>query len=139
MEGYRVKTPVQLRRVRYEQTNQPLRDFYDRLLYVADSTKMRSGNWQLCHVTSRYIPLPSAQLLAWTWIVGDRAYIVAINYGPHKASAHIALPKDIHTSDTASYQSIFCSTNYRPNDVQLKNNHLHTNLPAWAFTILQLQ
>src|SRR6185503_3989113 len=65
-EGYRVRTPVQLRRRRQEPGNQRLRNFYERFLSLPD---IRQGHFVMLP------PRPARAendtykaLLAWTWV-----------------------------------------------------------------------
>jgi len=80
-EGYRVRTPVQLRRRRQEPGNQRLRNFYERFLSLPD---IRQGHFVMLP------PRPARTendtykaLLAWSWVHETHCWLVVINYAEH--------------------------------------------------------
>src|SRR4029434_1598146 len=77
-EGYRVRTPVQLRRRRQEPSNQRLRRFYERFLSLPE---IRPAHFVVLHPCSaREGDDTYKALLAWAWAHETQCWLVVINY-----------------------------------------------------------
>src|SRR4029434_5517753 len=77
-DGFRVRTPVQLRRRRQEAGNQRLRSFYERFLPLPD---IRQGHFFVLHPNSVCAGDDTYRaLLAWAWAHETHCWLVVINY-----------------------------------------------------------
>jgi len=77
-EGYRVRTPVQLRRRRQEPGNQRLQRFYERFLSLPD---IRQGHFVVLHACPVHAGDDTYKaLLAWAWAHETQCWLVVINY-----------------------------------------------------------
>jgi hypothetical protein len=88
-EGYRVRTPVQLRRRRQEPRNQRLHNFYERFLPLPD---IRQGHFVVLHPHSIHAGDDTYKaLLAWAWVHETHCWLVIINYAERMSQGAINL------------------------------------------------
>jgi hypothetical protein len=88
-EGYRVRTPVQLRRRRQEPSNERLRSFYERFLPLPD---IRQGHFVVLHPHSAGAEDDTYRsLLAWAWGQETHCWLVVINYAERLSQGAIPL------------------------------------------------
>ncbi len=93
MRGYRIKLPVQLGRRPPEEPDRALEAFYRALLADAALPIYRDGTWCLRNVASAEPGGGSfANLIAYTWQLGDERRVIVINYAPGHARGRVRLP-----------------------------------------------
>src|SRR5262245_20611776 len=88
-EGYRVRTPVQLRRRLQEPGNQRLRNFYEQCLTLPD---VRHGHFVILQPHAACTGDDTYKvLLSWAWVQESRCWLVVINYADHLSQGSINL------------------------------------------------
>ncbi len=88
-EGYRVRTPVQLRRRHQEPGNPRLRHFYERFLTLPD---VRQGHFVVLHPHAACTGDGTYRaLLSWAWVHESHCWLVVINYADHLSQGAINL------------------------------------------------
>jgi hypothetical protein len=80
LEGRKIRLPVFLRRRTAEAVNQPVKDFYSKLLQVVNAPVLREGSWSLCQCTGWPDNSSYQNLLAWSWINETDGYLIVINF-----------------------------------------------------------
>lgn len=87
-EGARVRPPVQLGRWPHEQTDDRVRDVYERLLRTTNQPLFHEGEWVLLE------SLPAgddthAHIVGYRWTLGASTAIIAVNLSNATAQAHL--------------------------------------------------
>ena len=93
-EGRKVRVPVFLRRRIEESADEGLLAFYAKLLAAIDQPAFREGQWNLCERTGWPDNLSFQNLIAWSWILGDVRYLIAVNLSDNALQARVRVPWD---------------------------------------------
>ncbi|MEU9166329.1 alpha-amylase [Streptomyces sp. NPDC048420] len=134
-EGRRVRVPVFLRRGPQEPVDEPLRDFYGRLLPTAAA--VRRGDWR--PVTPAGWPDNDTHrnLLAWTWTHTDGRHLVVVNDSDRPAQARLPLPwDDLRGREHRITDLLSGEANDRHGD-ELTDSGLFVSLDAWGSHVFE--
>lgn len=134
-EGRRVRPPVFLRRRPQEPVDEPLRDFYDRLLPAA--AIVRRGDWRPLTPAGWEDNDTHRHLLAWTWTHADARHLVVINDSGRPAQARLPLPWDDLRGRTHRATDLLTGAVYDRDGDELTDSGLFVSLEAWGYHVLQ--
>ncbi|WP_053850805.1 alpha-amylase family glycosyl hydrolase [Streptomyces sp. NRRL B-24085] len=134
-DGRRVRPPVFLRRRPQEPADEPLRDFYARLLPAAAS--VRRGEWRL--LTPRGLPDDDTHhhLLAWTWTHADARHLVVVNDSGRPARARLPLPWDDLRGRACRATDLLTGAVHDRDGDELTGSGLFVSLAAWECHVLR--
>ncbi|MFF7168254.1 alpha-amylase family glycosyl hydrolase [Streptomyces pseudovenezuelae] len=134
-EGRRVRPPVFLTRRPEEPVDEPLRDFYERLLPAAAS--VRRGDWR--PLTPAGLPDDHTHhhLLAWTWTHADARHLVVVNHSDRPAAARLPLPWDDLRGRVCRATDLLTGAVYDRDGDELTDSGLFVSLAAWGCHVLQ--
>ncbi|MGK3940672.1 alpha-amylase family glycosyl hydrolase [Streptomyces caeruleatus] len=134
-EGRRVRPPVFLRRRPQEPVDEPLRDFYDRLLPAAAS--VRRGDWRPLTPAGPPDNDTHRHLLAWTWTHADVRHLVVVNDSDRPAQARLPLPWDDLRGRPCRATDLLTGAVYDRDGDELSDCGLFVALDAWGCHVLR--
>ena len=139
-EGRKKRISPHLIRGPEEPVDQPLKQFYDRLLAVLRQSVVRDGQWQLLECASAWEGNGSSDsFLAYAWQAsGGERLLVTVNYAPHQSQCYIRLPFADLRNGQWRLQDLLSETKYDRDGNDLESHGLYLDVPAWhchAFTI----
>ena len=93
-EGRRVRVPVFLERRPDEPPDEELAAWYRELLFTVADHRVRTGTWQLLDVTGWNDNQSRANLIAWSWTLGDgdHRHLIVVNLSEVSSQGQIPLP-----------------------------------------------
>ncbi|MDH6582904.1 hypothetical protein M2161_002010 [Streptomyces sp. SAI-133] len=134
-EGRRVRPPVFLRRRPQEPVDEPLRDFYHRLLPAAAS--VRRGDWRPLTPEGRPDDDTHRNLLAWTWTHADARHLVVVNDSDRPAQARLPLPWEDLRGRVCRATDLLTGAVYDRDGDELTDSGLFVSLGAWGCHVLE--
>ncbi|MDH6611828.1 hypothetical protein M2164_007463 [Streptomyces sp. SAI-208] len=134
-EGRRVRPPVFLRRRPQEPVDEPLRDFYHRLLPAAAS--VRRGDWRPLTLEGRPDDDTHRNLLAWTWTHADARHLVVVNDSDRPAQARLPLPWEDLRGRVCRATDLLTGAVYDRDGDELTDSGLFVSLGAWGCHVLE--
>ncbi|MER6288693.1 alpha-amylase [Streptomyces sviceus] len=134
-EGRRVRPPVFLTRRPQEPVDEPLRDFYARLLPAAAS--VRRGDWRPLTPTGLPDDRTHHHLLAWTWTHAEARHLVVVNDSDHPARARLPLPWDDLRGRACRATDLLTGAVYDRDGDELTDSGLFVSLEAWGCHVLE--
>ncbi|MEV7736489.1 alpha-amylase [Streptomyces sp. NPDC088921] len=134
-EGRRVRPPVFLRRRPQEPVDEPLRDFYGRLLPAAAA--VRRGDWRLLMPTGWPDNDTHRDLLAWTWTHADARHLVVVNDSDRPAQARLPLPWDDLRGRVWRATDLLTGAVYDRDGDELADCGLFVSLEGWGCHVLE--
>ena len=134
-EGRRVRPPVFLRRRPQEPVDEPLRDFYGRLLPAADT--VRRGDWRPLTPTGFPDNDTHRDLLAWTWTHADARHLVVVNDSDRPARARLPLPWDDLKGRVCRATDLLTGAVYDRDGDELADCGLFVSLEGWGCHVLK--
>ncbi|GAA4019833.1 alpha-amylase [Streptomyces plumbiresistens] len=135
-EGRRVRPPVFLSRRPPEPADEPLRDFYGRLLGAAAA--VRRGEWRPLTPTALPDNDTHGGLLAWTWTHEDTRHVVVVNYADRPAQARLPLPWDDLRGGHHRLTDLLTDRTYDRDGDELTGPGLFVALDAWDAHVLSV-
>ncbi|MFL5993704.1 MAG: alpha-amylase [Streptomyces sp.] len=134
-EGRRVRPPVFLRRRPQEPVDEPLRDFYGRLLPAAAA--VRRGDWRPLTPTGWPDNDTHRELLAWTWTHADARHLVVVNDSDRPAQARLPLPWDDLRGRVCRATDLLTGAVYDRDGDELADCGLFVSLEGWGCHVLK--
>jgi glycosidase len=135
-EGYRVRTPVQLRRRWQEPSNQRLRSFYERFLSLPD---IRQGQFVVLHPCSaREGDDTYKALLAWAWAHETQCWLVVINYAEHMTQGLLNLADLPLPSGVVRFRDHLHGSTYEHSRETVQDTGLPVVLPPFGAQLLEV-
>ncbi|MEU0209684.1 alpha-amylase family glycosyl hydrolase [Streptomyces canus] len=134
-EGRRVRPPVFLRRRPQEPVDEPLRDFYGRLLPAAAA--VRGGDWRPLTPTGWPDNDTHRDLLAWTWTHADARHLVVVNDSDRPAQARLPLPWDDLRGRVCRATDLLTGAVYHRDGDELADCGLFVSLEGWGCHVLK--
>jgi hypothetical protein len=134
-EGRRVRPPVFLRRRPQEPVDEPLRDFYGRLLPAAAA--VRRGDWRPLTPTGWPDNDTHGDLLAWTWTRADARHLVVVNDSDRPAQARLPLPWDDLRGRVFRATDLLTGAVFDRDGDELADSGLFVSLEGWGCHVLK--
>lgn len=132
MNGYRIRTPIQLGRNPIETNNQSIMKFYLRLLNAAPDRKFENGKWSLCKVEP-VTPdnLSYTNLIAYSWTAENQKRLITVNFSPYLTQGHIRIKGLDYGSSNWSFTDLLAQKEYLYKGNDLNIYGLYVKLSAW--------
>jgi hypothetical protein len=135
-EGYRVRTPVQLRRRRQEPGNQRLRHFYERFLPLPD---IRQGHFVVLHPHAMHEGDDTYKaLLAWAWVRETQCWLVIINYAERLSQGSLNLAALPLPAGLVRFRDHLHDSMYEHSRETLQDTGLPIVLPPFGTHLLEV-
>ena len=136
IEGYRVRTPVQLRSRRQESSNQRLRSFYERFLSLPD---IRQGHFVvLPPCSAREGDDTYKALLAWAWAHETQGWLVVINYAEHMSQGLLNLADLPLPTGVVRFRDHLHDSTYEHSHETVQGTGLPVVLPPFGAQLLEV-
>ncbi len=129
LEGWRVKSPVQLGRWPDEPPDGDIRRMYERTLRFARAPLLHDGDWQLLHVSAAG-DHSFNDIVAYRWRSHDALAVVAVNLGASPSEAHVRLADDLPDGDEFDFIDALTDARYRWTRESLLAPGLYVRLDA---------
>jgi glycosidase len=138
-EGREVRPSVQLSRRPPEAVDAATREFYARLIPLAQRPEVAEGTWRVLECRPAWHDNPShEQFVCFSWR-GEGTLVVAVNCGPDRAQCFVGLPMTELAGRTATLSDLLGPAHYERNGDDLMARGLYLDMPGWglhAFEVL---
>jgi hypothetical protein len=123
-----------------EPLDQPLNEFYDRLLSVLRQPVVREGQWQLLECTSAWDENWTHDcLLVFAWqCEGNERIIVAVNYAENQSQGHVRLPFAGLGGQKWRLTDQLSDAHYDWNGDDLQGRGLYLDMTPWQASVFSL-
>jgi hypothetical protein len=138
MNGYRIRTPIQLGRSPIETDNQNMKEFYLRLLNAAPDRKFESGKWSLCRVNSVGNDISYENLIAYIWVGENQKRLIVVNFSPYLTQGHIRIKGLNYGFKKWTFTNLLTQEKYTYKGEDLDNYGLYVKLSAWEGQIFDI-
>ncbi len=130
LEGRKVRVPVFLGRRPHEPIDQPLHDFYAKLLAAVNQPLFRDGEWSLCECSGWPDNASFQNLIAWSWQKNDERCVIAVNLSDSALQAliHIAWA----AGATWDLSDALSDVMYTRDGNDMASRGLYVELAPWA-------
>ena len=139
LEGRSIRLPVFLRRRVGEPVNQPIQDFYTKLLRATDTSVFRQGNWTLHRCTGWPENSTYQNLVAWSWTDADERSLVVVNFSDSSAQGRIQVLWNDLPGKAWRLVDQFSGEVYVRSGDEMRNQGLYVGLNPWGFHFFQYQ
>jgi hypothetical protein len=132
LEGYEVRTPVQLLRRRDEMIDQGLKEFYESLLPLATKDIFRKGKWTLLESypawdeNYRYL-----HFVIYLWEYGEYLHLVVVNLSPSRSQCYVPLPARLFEGHICILNDLLESNYYERDGDMLSTRGLYLDMPPF--------
>lgn len=133
LEGRRQRVPPHLIRAPREPVDEPLRQFYEKLLAVLRQPVVRNGQWRLL------ASMPVAEhdrtsdcVIGWSWELGEERRLIAVNYAANSSRCYVHVPFDGLSGRTVRLRDLIGSVTYERDGNGLALHGLDLDLSPWA-------
>jgi glycosidase len=133
-EGRRVRPPVFLSRRPPEPVDEPLRDFYARLLPAAAAVRL--GEWRQLTPAGWPDNDSHRNLLAWTWTHADARHLIVVNHSDRPAQARVPLTWDDLRGHDYRLTDLLTGQTFDRRGDDLTDAGLFVALDAWQSHVL---
>jgi glycosidase len=137
LEGKTVRTPVQLAEEPLESGDAEIAVFYRRLLEPANIDVFHSGRWEMIAADRAWAENDSHRnIMAWTWSLGTRRVIVAVNYSPGRSQAWLKPGAPADTGGRVTMEDNLTGTVYVREAGELATKGLYVDLRPFGAHIM---
>jgi hypothetical protein len=138
-EGRKVRPPVFLGRRPQEPLDETLPAFYKKLMKTTDSPVFREGQWSLCERTGWPDNSSFQNLLCWNWVMGEKRYLIVVNFSDQSAQARVRVPWTDIQGQTVRLADLLSDLIFERKGDEMKGEGLYVELGPWAYHFLQCQ
>jgi hypothetical protein len=139
LPGRQIRVPVFLRRRAAEPVNQPIQDFYSKLLQVIDAPAFREGKWSLCHCTGWPDNSSYQNLLAWSWMSENDGYLIVINFSDSPAQGRVQAVGSEIREKIWRLLDRFSSESYERDGGEMLDPGLYVDLLPWGYHFFRFE
>jgi hypothetical protein len=139
IQGRRIRLPVFLRRRATEPVNQPIEDFYTKLLQVINASALREGKWSLCQCIGWPDNSSYQNLLAWSWINETDRYLIIINFSDSPAQGRVQLVGDEIRGKPWRLLDEFSGETYERDGDEMLDPGLYADLNPWGYHLFRFE
>jgi hypothetical protein len=132
-EGRKVRPPVFLARRPEERVDARLKDFYATLLNALDEDVFHHGQWALWHPTGWPDNVSFENVVAWSWALEDRHYLIVINLSDCASQARIRIDWDGASTEKWLLFDKFTGTTYERSGGEIHADGLYVELGPWQY------
>jgi hypothetical protein len=134
-EGRKIRVPVFLGRRPQEAIDQPLHEFYAKLLAAMNQPLFHDGEWRLCERSGWPDNTSFQNLVAWSWQNNDDRCVIAVNLSDSPLQALIHIPWT--AGQTWDLIDVLSSVIYRRNGNEMSSRGLYVELAPWNFNFFR--
>ena len=140
LEGKRKRISPHLVRGPEEPVDQPLHDFYERLLTILRQPVVRNGHWQLLSCMAAWEGNWTWDcFLAFAWQSEDGGrLVVAVNYAPNQSQCYVGLPFGNLAGQTWRLEDQISGVVYDRNGNDLSTKGLYLDATPWQSLVFFL-
>jgi hypothetical protein len=139
-EGCRKRISPHLVRAPVEPVDQPLEQFYERLLGVLRQKLMRAGHWQLLECRAAWEGnWSSDSFISFAWELDDERLLVAVNYSSSQAQCYVKLPFANLADARWQLQDLMGDAVYEREGSDLHGHGLYLDEPPWKAMVFALR
>ena len=135
-EGRKVRVPVFLSRRPPEPIDQPLHEFYAKLLAATNQALFHDGEWCLCERTGWPDNTEARNFVAWSWQNNDDRCVIAVNLSDSPLQALIHIPWA--AGATWDLTDALSAVTYRRAGNDMASSGLYVELAPWASHFFRL-
>lgn len=136
LEGYKTKSPVQLRRDPLEQTDNEIAEFYERLLAVMRREAVRKGNWQLLHLRPAWIGSESCRhMLGQGYDLGGEHLRIFVNWSSLRSQCYVDAELGMLHDREVVLRDQMGPKKYVRQGTELMMRGLYLDLEPWEFHV----
>ncbi len=139
-EGRLKRISPHLGRAPDEAVNQPLQQFYARLLDALRQPAVRQGQWQLLECVPAWDGNGSSDaFIAFVWEseAGQRV-VACVNYAGHPSQCYVRLPFSDLAGHAVRLQDLMGLAEYERDGNDLASRGLYLDLPPWGYHVFTL-
>jgi hypothetical protein len=137
--GYKIKLPTQIGRFPFEEKNDHVFNFYQKLLKAIPSREFRNPNWSLCEIN----PINKEDnsflnIIAYLWWTNSNYRLVIVNYSPNYSKANVKVsPFHFDTSEWR-FTDLLDNKSYTYDGEDLYKHGLYVELAPWKGHIFKI-
>jgi glycosidase len=137
--GKKIKLPVQLNREPYEETDEELQHFYEKLLSITKDFEHGEYEWNMLETFPAWEGnFTNSNFLAWQISGMNKNYIVCINYGEHTSQCRIK-PHFNSNKDEIVFFDKLNNNEYTRETNDVKKNGLYVELCEYACHVFYME
>jgi hypothetical protein len=140
LEGRKVRLSVHLARRPVEPVDEPLRDFYTRLLGVLGRPEVRQGAWRLLGCRPAWEGNPTWEnflSFAWEGPAGGRL-LVTVNFGPTRGQCYVESPFEGLAGRRWALRDLMGQERYERAGDDLAAKGLYLDMPEWGYNVFEV-
>ncbi len=130
LEGRKVRVPVFLGRRPHEPIDQPLHEFYAKLLAAANQSLFHDGEWSLCERTGWPDNASFQNLVAWSWQKNEDRCVIAVNLSDSPLQAYVRIAWA--AGATWDLAEALSDVTYTRDGDDMASRGLYVELAPWA-------
>jgi hypothetical protein len=141
LEGRLKRISPHLGRAPEEPENEPLRNFYERLLKVLRRAAARVGQWQLLECAPAWDGNSSNDaFIAFSWHhTNGEHLLVVVNYAPHQAQCYVRLSFPELGGRLWRLRDLMGEAQYERDGNGLQSSGLYLDLAPWQWHVFELK
>ncbi len=129
LNGYRVKTPVQLGRWPDEPDDTAIRELYERVLRFATDAALHEGTWRMLSVS------PASDdtwqnIVAYRWRTPDALAVITVNLSARASEGHVDVAADLGPGTSLDFEDALTGATYNWSRTSLDERGLWVRLDA---------
>jgi hypothetical protein len=134
LEGWKVRTPVQLVRRQFEETESTVRAGYDRLLQVLKETAIGRGAGTVLAARRAWAENPTASwfVLGQWQAASDEFFLVVVNLAPHRSQCYAPLTVPAIATHDWRLQDLLGEEVHERSGEELQTRGLYLDVAAYA-------
>jgi hypothetical protein len=138
-EGRRKRISPHLVRAPAEPLDQPLGQFYDRLLTILRHDAVRTGQWQLLDCRPAWDGNTSSDsFIVFWWELNESRFVVAVNYSGNQGQCYVKLPFPALANARWQLRDLLGDAVYERDGSDLVEHGLYLDEPAWKAMVFSL-
>ncbi len=138
--GNRIKLPVQLGRIPFEETNNTIFEFYQDLFKSIPGREYGVGSWSLCE--SKLVKSNDSSftdIISYLWWINDDYRLIVVNYSPNSSEAHIKISPFHFDTNRWIFTDLLKHKSYIYSGNNLYKYGLYIELKAWEGYIFDIK
>jgi hypothetical protein len=124
-----------------EPVNQPLKQFYTRLLQVLRRPAVRQGQWQLLECVPAWDGNGSSDaFIAYAWQDSrDARLLITVNYSDHRSQCYVRLPFSDLARRTWQLRDLFGDAQYERDGSDMQSRGLYLDVTPWQYHFFEMR
>jgi glycosidase len=138
LEGRKRRVSMHVGRRAAEPPDDVIRAFYARLLECLARTEVHAGDFVLhdCR-PAWHANTTHENLIAFSWMLGERRLLVAVNLAPHPAQGFVSFEVPVQPSQVVLFSDVMSPARYERQTEDLSRRGLYLDVPAWGHHVFE--